>query len=197
MTLSLRDELISIADLAREQGKLKQTVFKIVKRLGIEPQKARSSSNGGQLISYITREEANRVVGHMANGHLRREIPILEEVHIEDQGVFYLLLLFSIGPSLQRAFDIGLREIVPYVEQRQPSGFGERIGKAVAIIERRGVLAFPESAPSNASNLGLLLIDGHHLDRGAIDQQIELSTADLALSALDHYRSFEQVGRRQ
>jgi hypothetical protein len=89
----LLDDLISIADLARDEGKLKQTIFKIAKRLGIEPQKARSSSNGGQLVSYITREEAHRVVGHMTAGHSQREISTSENVHIEDQGVFYLLLL--------------------------------------------------------------------------------------------------------
>ena len=93
MTPTLRDDLISIADLAIEQRKLKQTVFKIVKRLGIEPRKARSSSNGGQLISYVTREEANRIVGHMTTGHAPREISTSEEVCIEDQGAFYLLLL--------------------------------------------------------------------------------------------------------
>jgi hypothetical protein len=47
----LPDDLISISGLAREQRKRKQTLFKIVKRLGIEPRNARSSSNGARLIS--------------------------------------------------------------------------------------------------------------------------------------------------
>ena len=37
---------------------------------------------------------------------------------------------------LQYAFDIGLREIIIKVQQRQPPGCGECIGEAVAIIER-------------------------------------------------------------
>jgi hypothetical protein len=96
VTPILPDDLISIADLAREQGKRKQTVFKIVKRLRIEPRKARSSSNGGQLIPYITREEAQRVIGQMTNGYSRGQISTSEEVQIEDQSVFYLLAL---GPE--------------------------------------------------------------------------------------------------
>lgn len=93
MTPSLPDELISVVDLAREHGKRKQRIFKIVKRLGIEPQKARSTSNGGQLISYITREEARRVLGQMVSDYPQGEASTLAETHFSDQGVFYLLLL--------------------------------------------------------------------------------------------------------
>jgi hypothetical protein len=43
------DDLISIGHFAREHGALKQTVFKIAKRLGIEAEKRRSSQNRGQM----------------------------------------------------------------------------------------------------------------------------------------------------
>ena len=38
---------ISVIDLAKELGKAKQTVFKVLKRLGIESRKIRGSDNHG------------------------------------------------------------------------------------------------------------------------------------------------------
>jgi hypothetical protein len=81
------DDLISVVDLARERGKRKQAIFKVAIRLGIEPQKLRSSSNGGQLISYLTRDEADRVLGYMNNGYAQREISTAEELNIEPMSL--------------------------------------------------------------------------------------------------------------
>jgi hypothetical protein len=53
----MSQDLISVIDAARQIGKRKQAVFKILKRLGIETQKLRGSDAQGQIVSYITQEE--------------------------------------------------------------------------------------------------------------------------------------------
>lgn len=55
-------DLISVMDVARQHGKRKSTVFKVLKRLGIEPTKRRSSASNNQMIACITQEEF-RLVG--------------------------------------------------------------------------------------------------------------------------------------
>jgi hypothetical protein len=51
------DDLISVRDIAAQHGKRKQTVFKILKRLGIEATKQRSTTGKNQLVAYITQAE--------------------------------------------------------------------------------------------------------------------------------------------
>ena len=49
------NELISVKEFAEANGLLRQTVFKVIKRLGIEPEKTRGGrQNRGQTISYIS-----------------------------------------------------------------------------------------------------------------------------------------------
>ena len=45
------NDLIAVRDVAAEHGKRKQTVFKVLKRLGIETTKQRAASAKNQLIS--------------------------------------------------------------------------------------------------------------------------------------------------
>ncbi len=89
------DDLISVRDVAAQHGKAKQTVFKILKRLRIEPTKQRSSAGKNQLVSYITQEEFKLV---------RSELLLIRSDESEDgdlvaienaveQGVFYLIQL--------------------------------------------------------------------------------------------------------
>jgi hypothetical protein len=91
----LDDDLISVLDFAREHRTRKQSVFKIVKRLGIEPEKRRSSGNRGQLISYLTVEDGRRVLEYLQSKVLGdaadREIQTITDEQI--RCVFYLLLL--------------------------------------------------------------------------------------------------------
>ena len=82
---------ISAIDLAKELGKAKQTVFKVLKRLGIESRKIRGSDNRGQRIAYITYAEAGRI---------KAEINTLQgisanrtESAIPELGVFYVVQL--------------------------------------------------------------------------------------------------------
>ena len=77
---------------------LKQTVFKVLKRLGVEPTKVRvGGASRGQAMSYITEEDSRRVLETLAatrsdQGGAQEEDGITEAA-LYDIGVFYLLRL--------------------------------------------------------------------------------------------------------
>ena len=54
-------DLIAVAELADELGTYRATIFKIVKRLGIQPVKRRDSERGGQQIALVTAGEATAI----------------------------------------------------------------------------------------------------------------------------------------
>jgi hypothetical protein len=88
------EDLISVIDLAAKCGKRKTTIFKVLRRLGIEATKIRSAANAGQLISYITDEESKLVVEELSSDTSSEEAdgePSWEPK--PEQGVFYLLVL--------------------------------------------------------------------------------------------------------
>lgn len=95
----MTESLISVKDFAEENGLLKQTVFKVIKRLGIEPEKSRGGDqNRGQTISYITEREAQMVLDALASTMSARvtaegESMSVPEAALYDIGVFYLLSL--------------------------------------------------------------------------------------------------------
>jgi hypothetical protein len=94
----MSDDLISVIDLAKQYGKRKQSIFKILKRLGIEAKKLPGANNRGQVIAYITNDEARFVVNdftseRMATMSENERASSLPEVLLAEQGVFYLLLL--------------------------------------------------------------------------------------------------------
>jgi hypothetical protein len=86
----MSQELISVIDAARQIGKAKQSVFKILKRLGIETQKLRGSDARGQLISYITQEEFQILLSAISISS--DAISGLSEAPEADSGVFYFIL---------------------------------------------------------------------------------------------------------
>ena len=92
----MSDRRISVNDLAQKHGLIKQTVFKVIKRLGIEPEKTRGGSESrGQMISYITENEANKVLEVIAagkNANDQGEANVAEAA-LYDVGVFYLIQL--------------------------------------------------------------------------------------------------------
>jgi len=55
-------------------------------------------------------------------------------------------------------------------QQRQLASLRQSIGKAVAVIQPGRVAALAKAPPSDASELGLVLIDRNNLDGGAINQ---------------------------
>ena len=93
----MSENLISVKDFAESNGLLRQTVFKVLKRLEIEPSKSRGGAhNRGQTISYITEEQVRRVLEALAVGRSSRaeqegEQSEFAEAALYDIGVFYLL----------------------------------------------------------------------------------------------------------
>lgn len=95
----MTENLISVKEFAETNGLVRQTVFKVIKRLGIEPEKSRGGrENRGQVISYITERDAKLVLEEFAasrsstNG-VEGEESSMPEAALYDIGVFYLLRL--------------------------------------------------------------------------------------------------------
>lgn len=95
----MTEHLISVKDFAEQYGLIRQTVFKVLKRLEIEPSKSRGGNqNRGQTISYITQDDARRILEALAlsrsgqNGQEADESEFTEAA-LYDVGVFYLLCL--------------------------------------------------------------------------------------------------------
>ena len=92
----MNDDLISVIDVANHHGKHKQTIFKILKRLGIEQTKRRNSSSKNQLVAYITQDEFRRVGEELLLFTERIELGQDDESDgfvSAEVGVFYLIQL--------------------------------------------------------------------------------------------------------
>jgi hypothetical protein len=94
----MADDLISVIDLANQYGKRKQSIFKILKRLGIEVTKRQGANNRGQVIAYITADEARLVAADLTSGSSATAFESetegsIPEALLAEQGVFYLLQL--------------------------------------------------------------------------------------------------------
>jgi T5orf172 domain len=93
------DHSISVKQFAEANGLLRQTVFKTLKRLDIEPSKSRGGKqNRGQTMSHITEDDARRVLEALAAGRSYQAERGGEETEFPDAalydiGVFYLLCL--------------------------------------------------------------------------------------------------------
>lgn len=90
------DNLISVIDLAANHGKLKQSIFKVLKKHHIEPTKRMGANNRGQVVSYITQEEASIVASVLAarRSTVKDENSgSISDVLLAERGVFYLLAL--------------------------------------------------------------------------------------------------------
>lgn len=92
----MSEKRISVNDFAQKHGLIKQTVFKVLKRLGIEAEKTRGGSESrGQMISYITENEAKQVLEALAasRSDTSQSGGSETEAALYDVGVFYLLQL--------------------------------------------------------------------------------------------------------
>ncbi len=87
----MSEELISVIDAAKQIGKAKQSVFKVLKRLGIETHKLHGPDARGQLISYITMEDFRLVTEEMKSSS--EFISENLESVTPELGVFYLVQL--------------------------------------------------------------------------------------------------------
>src|SRR4051812_40297737 len=92
------DDLISFIDVASYHGKRRQTIFKILKRLRIEPVKRRNQSSKNQLVAYITQDDFRRVsvelqeLANRADGE-QGEGEESDDFISAEAGVFYLIQL--------------------------------------------------------------------------------------------------------
>ena len=89
-------DLISVIDVARQHGKRRSTVFKVLRRLGVEPVTLKSASSKNQLVAYVTPEECERVAVElraMANREETADDDQPEDVATAEVGVFYLIQL--------------------------------------------------------------------------------------------------------
>jgi hypothetical protein len=86
---------ISVKEFAENNGLHRQTVFKVLKRLQIEPSKSRGGEqNRGQTISYITQQDGLKVLEVLASTRRQEsEGSNLPDASLYDIGVFYLLCL--------------------------------------------------------------------------------------------------------
>jgi hypothetical protein len=85
---------IAVAELADELGTYKQTIFKIAKRLAIQPMKRREPTRGNQLIALVTEADAAAIRAAFAEGRrsgVQGNSDILE--FAPDEGWFYLIQL--------------------------------------------------------------------------------------------------------
>ncbi len=90
---TVNDDLISVFDAAQKLGIYKQTLFKVIKRLGVDTIKQKSSAHRGQAISYITIKDFDLIVENrsITDNHEKGTSPI-SSTQI-DHGVFYLIQL--------------------------------------------------------------------------------------------------------
>lgn len=95
----MAENLISVKEFAEQHGLRRQTVFKVIKRLGIEQAKSRGGeANRGQTISYISEHDGRLVLEAIAsnskpqNGNKNEKFEATD-AYLYDIGVFYLLCL--------------------------------------------------------------------------------------------------------
>ena len=91
------DDWISVIDVANHHGKHKQTVFKVLNRLGIKTSKRRNSANNNQLVAYITQEDFRRISEELSL-FAQRPASNIDDAEVNDfvsaeVGVFYLIQL--------------------------------------------------------------------------------------------------------
>jgi hypothetical protein len=58
----MKETIVAIVDLASQLGMFKQTIFKVARRMGITPFKSRSLERHGQLVSWVTEADAQKLV---------------------------------------------------------------------------------------------------------------------------------------
>jgi hypothetical protein len=86
-------ERISIGELADELQCRRQSLFKIVARLGIEPTKEKKADRGGQQVAMVTPEEAMNIRKEFLLRMRGSDQPDAGEPFLVNDGVFYLIQL--------------------------------------------------------------------------------------------------------
>ena len=84
------NELISVIDIARIHGKRKQSIFKLLKRLGLEQVKGPGEGTHGQAVSYISQPDYELLQSELSS--IKTDPGGSVEVE-STPGVFYLIQL--------------------------------------------------------------------------------------------------------
>ena|SRR5437867_790008 len=85
---------IAVAELADELGTYKQTIFKIAKRLDIQPMKRREPTRGNQLIALLSEADATAIRDAFAQGRRSGGQSTSDIAEFApDEGWFYLIQL--------------------------------------------------------------------------------------------------------
>jgi hypothetical protein len=83
-----------VAELADELGTYRATIFKITKRLGIQPVKRRDAARGGQQIALVTAAEASAIREEFSTGRRTSDQASGDVAPLAaDEGMFYLIQL--------------------------------------------------------------------------------------------------------
>ena len=88
-------ELVSVVDLASQLGRRRQTIFKVISRLRLKTTKRRGSDSRGQLIAFVTPDDAQAIRNALSRATDSPDAASDDVVAISDaeNGVFYLLAL--------------------------------------------------------------------------------------------------------
>src|SRR5436305_2973639 len=92
--------------------------------------------------------------------------------------------------------DIGLTEVLPFVQKRLAAHRRQRIGETVPVVEPGRVPPLAEPAERPACYVGLLAVHGNDLNAGPLDEEVEITKAFRAESRLDHDRDLDESGSR-
>jgi hypothetical protein len=110
----MEGEWLSVIDIAKHHGLIRATVFKTLKKLGIETRKERSTTNAGQAIAYVSQEDYQRIIIRLSAGAAIREGDgdvADDEQWSAEYGVFYLIQL---EPELDPGrFNVGFAASTP------------------------------------------------------------------------------------
>jgi hypothetical protein len=88
----MEENHISVVDIAKNLGKRRQSVFKIIKKLNIETVLEKNESARGQKIAYISKNDEKRIIEYVSDNE---NIQIIdnEEINLNVNGFFYLIQL--------------------------------------------------------------------------------------------------------
>lgn len=106
-----------------------------------------------------------------------------------------LSVLVLSSRALAGSVDISSGEVLPLEQQRLPAGQRQRVGKAIAVIQRGGMTSLAVSAPGATRGVHLFGIDRDDLRAELEQPNIELTSAGVAQPRFEHDGGFEH-GRR-
>ena len=96
----MEEERVAIVDFADELQVRKQTIFKVIKRLGIRPTQRREPTRGNQKVATINHVEATAIRDELTrvHAHKRKVIGVEPESApdsycVDEVGLFYLIWL--------------------------------------------------------------------------------------------------------